>query len=170
MKRGELGRQHVVHWEQMQWFVRRSITATDIDGGTYAGLYVVEVSDRGIGGHDFMFFEFKHQTSRSNPASGQAKSIRAFVESRLKRYDRFVWVWHDAVGDNQVDIYPSNIVRWRAYRGDDAVEVGRGVGSESLAGYCLEWSRNAGRLIAGDGATKAQVEAAISDLESELGS
>ena len=135
MTRGELRKQHVVHWEKMRWFVRPSITATDIDGGIFAGLYMVEVGD-------FMFFEFKHVSAKRDKESGQARSYRAFVEKRLKRADRFVWVRHDATGDNQVDIYPENIVHWYAFRGEDVEEMARGDDWESLAAYCHNWSES----------------------------
>ena len=170
MTRGKLRRNHEVHWEKMQWFVRKAITASDVDGGTYAGLYVVEVQDRDTAakGHDFMFFEFKHELAKPDPNSGQAKSISALVEQRLKRTDRFMWVQHNATGDDKVDIYPGHIVHWYAYRGGDKKEVARGNGWETLAEYCLEWSRTAGRLVDDGGVTMVAIDAEIERLEQEL--
>jgi len=144
MTRGELHTQHIVHWEHFRhWFVR-NITPTDIDGAaTTAGLvdtantYQIQVNTRH--GSQFVFFEFKHRNATYDETSGQMQSLNRFITERLQLQDLFVWVKHDAEAQGVVDIYPDNVVSWKAFQGQTNECAGKGGDESVLGGFIQSW-------------------------------
>jgi len=141
---GRLGFVTVIHWEDMQWFIR-SITPTDTDvisdseGFIDTDLYLVEV-----GGIGFVFFEFKNERATYDPNNGQIKALERFAFARLHDSDRFIWVRHNAEpADGVAHMHPWHIVGWKAFVGGETYRcVGKGDESESLEQFLFEWQQS----------------------------